>query len=374
MFNSRLQPTQIALGSTGTGARAHDLLKLDYSYGGANNNGNVLSQTITVPAAGQTAGFVATQVYTYDPLNRIKQAAETIPNQAGWQQTFVYDRYGNRNFDEANTTTLLKNCMEGATPVVCAADVPVVNPSVDVTNNRLNGYGFDASGNTRTDAESRTFVYDSENKQAEVRDQANTIVGRYFYNGDGQRIKKVVPSTGETTVFVYDASNKLVAEYSTVVEPPATAKTSYLTNDHLGSPRITTDQFGQAASRRDFMPFGEEIFRAGYGSDSVKQKFTGYERDNETNLDYAKARMFGYSLGRFTSPDDFLNDTHVLQHSVLVNNVTDGVVTDVISKGGITRKTTLPTGPGTGTAWDSNKDPNDKTNTQLKYFTKRVQQ
>ena len=220
----------------------------------------------------------------------------------------------------------------------------------------------------------RTFVYDLENKQTEVRDQANTIDGQYFYSGDGQRIKKVVPATGETTVFVYDASNKLVAEYSTVVEPPATAKTSYLTNDHLGSPRITTDQFGQAASRRDFMPFGEEIFRAGYGSDSVKQKFTGYERDNETNLDYAKARMFGYSLGRFTSPDDFLNDTHVLQHSVLVNNVTDGVVTDVISKGGITRKTTLPTGPGTGTAWDSNKDPNDKTNTQLKYFTKRVQQ
>jgi hypothetical protein len=39
---------------------------------------------------------------------------------------------------------------------------------------------------------------------------------------------------GETTVFVYDASNKLVAEYSTLVEPTATAKTSYLTNDHLG--------------------------------------------------------------------------------------------------------------------------------------------
>jgi RHS repeat-associated protein len=38
---------------------------------------------------------------------------------------------------------------------------------------------------------------------------------------------------------------------------------------------------------------------------------TGYERDNETNLDYARARMFGSGLGRFTSPDDFLNDTQV---------------------------------------------------------------
>ena len=34
VFNSRLQPTQIALGSTGTGAQAYDLLKLDYEYGG----------------------------------------------------------------------------------------------------------------------------------------------------------------------------------------------------------------------------------------------------------------------------------------------------------------------------------------------------
>jgi len=36
-----------------------------------------------------------------------------------------------------------------------------------------------------------------------------------------------------------------------------------LTTDHLGSPRITTDQFGQAASRRDFMPYGEEITAVG---------------------------------------------------------------------------------------------------------------
>ena len=30
VFNSRLQPVQIALGSTGTGAQAYDLLKLDW--------------------------------------------------------------------------------------------------------------------------------------------------------------------------------------------------------------------------------------------------------------------------------------------------------------------------------------------------------
>jgi RHS repeat-associated protein len=105
---------------------------------------------------------------------------------------------------------------------------------------------------------------------------------------------------------VYDASNRLVAEYSTIAEPAATAKTSYLTNDHLGSPRITTDALGQVASRRDLMPYGEEIQRQNQGSDSVRQKFTSYERDIETDLDFAQARMYGYNHGRFTSPDPTL--------------------------------------------------------------------
>jgi len=290
-YNSRLQPVQIGLG---TSAGTQNLLKLNCDYGSTDNNGNVKSQTITVPTVGASQGFTATQSYTYDPLNRIKQATETVPNQTGWQQTFSYDRYGNRRFDASNTTTLDPNC-----------PTAVCNPQVDPTNNRLVGYGFDAAGNTTTDANGQTFTYDAENKQLQVRN-GQGVVGQYFYDGDGKRIKKVVPSTGETTIFVYDAAGKLVAEYSTVIASASEAKTSYLTNDHLGSPRITTDAFGQVVSRRDFMPFGEEIARAYYGNDSVRQKFTGYEKDSETDLDFAQARYFGSGLGRFSSPDPLM--------------------------------------------------------------------
>ncbi|GIU80939.1 MAG: hypothetical protein KatS3mg006_0003 [Pyrinomonadaceae bacterium] len=129
------------------------------------------------------------------------------------------------------------------------------------------------------------------------------------YDGDGRRVKKYVPSTGETTIFVYDASGKTLAEYSTIVAPSSEAKVSYLTSDHLGSPRVLTEQSGKVYSRRDFMPFGEEIRtpqrteQLGYGGDAVRQKFTGYERDSESGLDFAQARMFAYNHGRFTSPD-----------------------------------------------------------------------
>ncbi len=140
--------------------------------------------------------------------------------------------------------------------------IPTVNdPAVDAGSNRLrtgDGYEFDASGNTTGDAGGRTFVYDAENKQTSVSD-ANGVIGQYWYDGDGHRVKKYVPSTGETTVFVYDASGKSVAEYSTVVAAANDAKVAYLTVDHLGSPRINTDQNGAVTARHDYHPFGEEI-------------------------------------------------------------------------------------------------------------------
>ena len=218
-----------------------------------------------------------------------------------WKQTFNYDRYGNRNFDSANTTT------------ISSCPVNQCNPTINTSNNRFNsgqGYSYDSSGNVISDAEGRTFIYDGENKQKEVKNSSNQVIGTYYYDGDGKRIKKVTAS--EQITFVFDAGGILVGEYSTVA-PQVTEETRYLTNDHLGSPRIITDGSGSVISRRDFMPFGEEAF-VGVGSrgtghgytnngDSTRQKFTGYERDDETTLDFAKARMHNYNHGRFTSPD-----------------------------------------------------------------------
>jgi RHS repeat-associated protein len=286
-FNSRLQPSQIGLGSSAT---SQNLLKLNFDYGGADNNGNVKSQQITVPTIGSNAGFTATQTYTYDSLNRLKDAKELIGTTQTWKQTFTFDRFGNRRFDEANTTTIPNGCA-----------VAVCNPTIDPATNKLVGYQFDNSGNTKVDANGQTFIYDAENKQVEVRNASNGIVGQYFYDGDGKRIKKVVPSTGETTLFVYDASGKMVAEYSTVLSQ--TPQVSYLTSDHLGSPRINTDANGQVIARHDYQPFGEEITRASYGADTVRKQFATYERDKETELDFAQARMYANKLGRFTSAD-----------------------------------------------------------------------
>ncbi len=136
-------------------------------------------------------------------------------------------------------------------------------------------------------------------------------IGRYYYDGEGKRVKKVTDT--ETTIFVY-SSGKLVAEYSTQLSTTPTV--AYTTADHLGSPRIITNELGQVKSRRDFMPFGEELFigvgdrsnNLAYGTseDDVRQKFTGYQKDNEAGLDFAEARMYASNFGRFTAVDPLL--------------------------------------------------------------------
>ncbi len=293
-FNSRLQPTQIALGTVQNGT---DKLDLVFDYGTTNNNGNVLTQTIVVPDTASANGFTAIQTYNYDELNRLQSAKEKINNATSWEQTFTFDRYGNKRFDESNTDTLASNCVTA-----------VCNPTIDPATNKLVGYTFDNAGNTQTDANGQTFTYDAENKQILVKDAQQNTVGEYFYDGDGKRIKKKTAT--EETIFVYNASGQLVADYSTQISE--TPKVSYLTSDHLGSPRITTDKDGDVYTRRDFMPFGEEIdvnhtserkVELNYATDEIRQKFTSYERDNETELDYAQARMFSSGFGRFTSPD-----------------------------------------------------------------------
>ncbi len=144
-------------------------------------------------------------------------------------------------------------------------------------------------------------------------DQNNHPIGRYFYDGEGRRVRKVTDL--ETTVFVYDASSKLIAEYSN--QTPENPNTSYVATDTLLSVRLVTDKSGNVVSRRDFQPFGEELTADGSArkstdkysastQDKVRQRFTGYQKDIETGLDFAEARMYENRHGRFTAVDPLL--------------------------------------------------------------------
>jgi RHS repeat-associated protein len=152
------------------------------------------------------------------------------------------------------------------------------------------------------------FRYDAESRQKEFfagNNSGSTPDAAYEYDGEGRRVKKV--SATETTIFVYDASSQLIAEYST--ELATVPQVSYLTTDTVGSARIVTNENGAVTGRKDFGPFGDGTVTAqrttdlGYTPPNIRQDFTGYQKDEESQLEYAQARYFNPTHGRFTSVD-----------------------------------------------------------------------
>jgi RHS repeat-associated protein len=335
-FNPRLQPTRIGLGTTGTST---SLLGLDYDYGATNNNGNLLTQTINAP------GLSATQGYTYDHLNRLLTAQESVGG-VRWAQTFGYDQFGNR-------ISLINTGVDAP-----SLPPPQAHP-VTASTNRFTNFTYDAAGNVRTDHTGNTFSYDAESKQ--ITSSVAGAQASYSYDGDGRRVKRVV--SGVATIFVYNARGQQIAEYGGAASGESGA--SYLTTDHLGSTRVVTNESGGVRARHDYLPFGEEIPAnvggrqnvAGYAAtDGTRQRFTSKERDTESGLDYFGARYYSSAQGRFTSVDPLRASAHPgdpqswNRYTYALNRVTvaidpDGLATIVVtvnprSRGGTGRSTT----------------------------------
>jgi RHS repeat-associated protein len=306
-YNDRLQIKEIGLGITNTST---SLLRLEYKYDTTttsfDNNGSLREQKITVP--GITNPFI--QTLTYDDLNRLESATETNNSTQTWKQTFTIDRYGNRKFNTTgtNTTTL------GSCP---AAEC---NPEASQSDNRYtttDGYTYDPNGSLTENAKGERFTYDMENHQTEFFEESNsgsTPDATYYYDGDGKRVKKVTGT--EVTIFVYNAGGTLVEEYST--ELAATQQVSYLTQDHLGSPRVITNESGVVKDREDFTAFGEEVVSSQRTSnseysaaDQLRQNYTGYEKDGESGLEFAQARYYNPGHGRFTSVDPLTSSASI---------------------------------------------------------------
>ncbi len=310
-FNERAQLTEIGIGM---GANDNGVWKLQYKYGEfesgsvntGKNTGNIAQTVMTV--AGIANPIV--QNYKYDSLYRLTEAEEKNNTTEGagqnWIQQFQYDRYGNRT------------AFSQSIGAVQTTATPLIDPATNrfVTTNQ--NFRYDKNGNLTTEGDDRTVIFNGENKQHEVKNAAGQTIGQYLYDGEGKRVKKITWNTqgiSETTVFVYSAG-KLVAEYSNTQVPVTNPTTRYLTEDHLGTPRVITDSEGNVISRRDFLPFGEELApsvgaRASVAAyqptnDNVKQKFTGYQKDDETGLDFAEARMYENRHGRFTAVDPLL--------------------------------------------------------------------
>lgn len=262
---------------------------------GTNNNGNLKTYTEMHGGPGYSQFLRFSQTFGYDGLNRLA----SVSDNGGYARTFGYDQYGNMSVQGFSGMGL-----SSLTPYSGGGSNPFDN------GNHLMAGQYDLAGN-QTRVGSLQIVYDGENRQKSLTDSLYSAVSlQYGYDGEDHRVVKSGPGSAKT-VYVYDAFGQLAAEYSNIASA-APCRTCYLAYDQLGSVRMVMDETGTVVARHDYLPFGEEVGSGTAGrdshfgvSDSVRQRFTGQERDSGTvpNLDYFYARYFAGEQGRFLSAD-----------------------------------------------------------------------
>ena len=195
-----------------------------------------------------------------------------------------------------------------------------------VTGQTAHTYTYDACGNLLQETSSRHFEWNHRNQMKVFRIQAGTaepsIHTHYFYDGDGQRVKKLVRKQGgqvEATIYIDDLfEHHRVVQAATTLEHhtlhvkddearvaqvrtgspfpgDGSPAVQYHVNDHLGSSNLVVNEDGSFINREEYTPYGETCF----GSFASKRyRFTGKERDAESGLSYHGARYFAPWLGR----------------------------------------------------------------------------
>ena len=121
--------------------------------------------------------------------------------------------------------------------------------------------------------------------------------------------------------YLYDASGRAVAVYDIntnnikysylhgadmigKIDFTSTPERFYNVKDHLGSTRLVYGSDGIWAETMNYLPYGEDINHDLNGVPAKgKFKFTGKERDTETNYDYFGARYYNNKLGLWNSVD-----------------------------------------------------------------------
>ncbi|HLY97701.1 MAG TPA: RHS repeat-associated core domain-containing protein [Candidatus Angelobacter sp.] len=277
-YNNQLQLGAISASNAGT-----PVLNLTYNYAGVSDNGQISGITDGVTPANSTS-------YVYDELGRLKIAQTTDLTSANtWKLKFSYDRYGNRVSE---------------IPVAGTANMPTSQVPIDPVTNRITSLVYDADGNVVND-NLHSYVYNGAGQVTSVDGSNNS----YTYDAAGLRVNR------NGTIYIYSAGIP-IAEYpngaaasspgveylyaaGTRVASVASGAFTYLYGDHL-STRVQASGTGAVTRTFGHFPFGESWYETGTAD---KWKFTTYERDSESGLDYAQARFNSPALGRFISLD-----------------------------------------------------------------------
>ena len=272
-YNNLLQVSRITTnGWVGSPSATYQtIMDMQYVFPSGSNNGQV-SQTID-GVTGETVN------YGYDALNRLTSAGATS---SLWGNSYVYDGFG--NLTNMNVT---------------AGSAPSLSVSFDLTTNRPSGYYFDANGLSLGSVASPN-VWDVENRMI------TSSLGNYVYDPSGKRVE----SGGTPIYYFYGLGGKKMAAFTCTGGTCSNEWVNvYFGGKLLRSKGVTvaTDRAGTVRGNVNgesmaYFPYGAERTSTANG----REKFGTYTRDG-AGQDYADARYYDYTMGRFWSPDPDLS-------------------------------------------------------------------
>ncbi|WP_129582749.1 RHS repeat domain-containing protein, partial [Methanolobus psychrotolerans] len=188
-----------------------------------------------------------------------------------------------------------------------------------------NDLDYDANGNLVED-EDFTYNYNDANQLSEVRYASNnSLVEKYWYDANGQRVKKQ-NSAGEFTYYVnqfYEVNNGTATSYffrdgERIAKQTDEGMEWYL-SDHLGSTTLLVNESGLEVERTEYYPYGQ-VQSGGL----EKYGFTCQENDVDTELMYYGARYYSPEYRVFVQPDTILpdpyNPQYLNRYSYCLNN------------------------------------------------------
>ncbi|MES9957649.1 MAG: RHS repeat-associated core domain-containing protein [Sedimenticola sp.] len=202
------------------------------------------------------------------------------------------------------------------------------------------GYQYDANGNI-TQGGGRTFQWASYNKPTKLQKGNNTV--SFNYGAEHNRYRKVARINGETTTIDYfgklyeketspsaiDHKHHIYADGNLVAihiehQQGGADETRYLHYDALGSIDTITDGQGKVIERMSYDPWGKRRGGDWRIDDPLNatqfhlalftnRGFTGHEHIDELNLIHMNGRVYDPELGRFLSPDPYIQEPYNTQ-------------------------------------------------------------
>ncbi len=358
VYNASDQTTQMKIGAAGTNQVTEDytfdpqtglltnqkatknsteFINLSYDYARNNAVGSLTGKTGHLTKITDNLNSAKNREYEFDVLGRLTKA-KGGPTGNLWNQTYQYDRYGNRTNVTATGVAADSSSIPLDGVALNPATPNVSNLAYDNATNRItssvgtDSFEYDVNGNLiKAFGENGIWLkyeYDAANRLNIIRNAADqTQLERFQYDSTNARVQSHDPALDRYKTFL-NAGGTTLAEFTefTVAVPVWTKSYTYLGGsqlatitpnggseniefnhpDRLGTKTVTNQSAG-TSSEQAHLPFGNSL-NAETSPPLItnNKRFTSYDRSEKTSLDYAINRTYDSKLGRFTQVDHWL--------------------------------------------------------------------